>query len=129
VPEVILTRALSQQTGGELRHQVQAGHVREALDQIFVNHPLLRRYLLTDTGKLRPHVNVFVNGALVADRRALSDPLATNDEVYVLQAVSGGTHAPMRTDESVQTCELARTAGSAPTHHRSEFAGHHRLGI
>ena len=104
VPEVILTRALSQQTGGELRHRVNAGFVREALDQVFHDHPLLRRYLLTDTGKLRPHVNVFVNGALVADRRELSDSLAINDEVLVLQAVSGGTRAlGAQTDESART--------------------------
>ncbi|HJN93099.1 MAG TPA: MoaD/ThiS family protein [Dehalococcoidia bacterium] len=90
MPEVILTRALSAQTGGALRHQVRANHVREALDRVFDDCPLLHRYLLTDTGKLRPHVNIFVNGAMIADRRELTDPLTAQDEVHVLQAVSSG---------------------------------------
>ncbi len=90
VPEVVLTRALAAQTGGELRHQVEAANVRGALEVVIDAHPLLRRYLLTDTGQLRPHVNVFVNDALVEDRRGLSDTIGERDQVHVLQAVSGG---------------------------------------
>jgi hypothetical protein len=33
---------------------------------------------------------VFIDGRRVADRVALSDPLAPGDRVYVLQALTGG---------------------------------------
>jgi sulfur-carrier protein len=35
--------------------------VQEALDRVFAENPLLRSYLLDDQGRLRQHVNVFVN--------------------------------------------------------------------
>ena len=51
---------------------------------------MLRSYILDDQGRLRRHVNVFVGGQMVADRLALSDPVGPRDEIYVLQALSGG---------------------------------------
>jgi molybdopterin synthase sulfur carrier subunit len=91
VPELLLTRALAAQTGGQLSYDVSPGTVREALDEVFAAYPLLQRYLLDDQGQLRQHVNVFVNEDLARDRRGLSDPIAEGDRIHVLQAVSGGT--------------------------------------
>ena len=90
MPELLLTRALAAQTGGELTYEVSAGTVRAALDEVFAQHPLLQRYLLDDQGQLRQHVNVFVNEDLAHDRRGLSDAVGERDRIHVLQAVSGG---------------------------------------
>lgn len=70
--------------------RVDAGTVREALERVFADNPPLRSYLLDDQGRLRKHVNVFVNTRPVADRIGLSDPVAATDEVFVFQALSGG---------------------------------------
>ncbi|HAA14440.1 MAG TPA: molybdenum cofactor biosynthesis protein MoaD, partial [Cytophagales bacterium] len=43
-----------------------------------------------DQGQLRKHVNVFVGNTLIADRIGLSDALTAQDEVYIMQALSGG---------------------------------------
>ena len=64
--------------------------VRIALDAVFETNPQLRSYLLDDQGRLRRHVNVFVNDRAIGDRAALSDRLAPTDEVFVIQALSGG---------------------------------------
>lgn len=64
--------------------------VREVLDRIFETDPLLRSYILDDQGRLRRHVNVFVNSDMIADRSRLSDPVGTRDEIHVMQALSGG---------------------------------------
>jgi sulfur-carrier protein len=69
---------------------VAAGTVREVLEQVFTANPRLRSYLVDDQGRLRKHVNVFINGAFAADRLGLSDPVAEADEVFVFQALSGG---------------------------------------
>lgn len=90
MPELVLTRALAAQTGGQLRYDVSAETVRGALDEVFAQHPLLRRYLLDDQGQLRQHVNVFINEDLAVDRRGLSDRVTEGDRIHVLQAVSGG---------------------------------------
>ncbi|HSR71223.1 MAG TPA: MoaD/ThiS family protein [Kiloniellales bacterium] len=70
--------------------EVSGGTVRAALDSVFADNPALRSYLLDDQGRLRRHVNVFVNGQQVRDRNGLSDPIGDGDEVYVIQALSGG---------------------------------------
>ena len=90
MPNVILTRALAQQTQGELRHQVDAATVHDAIVVVIERHPLLRRYLLNDTGMLRQHVNIFVNDELVVDRRSLTDSVQPGDQIHVLRAISGG---------------------------------------
>lgn len=69
---------------------VEGATVREALDAVFADDPLLRGYVLDEQGRLRRHVNVFVNNAMIADRLGLCDPVGRDDEIYVLQALSGG---------------------------------------
>ena len=64
--------------------------VRKVLDDVFRSNPQLRSYLLDDQGRLRKHVNVFVNSRAVTDRVGLSDPVGADDEVFVFQALSGG---------------------------------------
>ena len=90
MPELLFTRALAAQIGGQLSYDVTAATVRGALDEVFTEHPLLQRYLLDDQGQLRQHVNVFINEELARDRRGLSDAIADGNRVHVLQAVSGG---------------------------------------
>lgn len=90
VPQLILTRALATQARSELNHQVEGASVRDAFDALFATHPQLRRYLLTDTGAVRQHVNVFLNDTLIQDRSTLSDVVGASDTIHVIQAVSGG---------------------------------------
>jgi sulfur-carrier protein len=53
-------------------------------------HPGLRRYLCEDTGALRKHVNVFVDGELTSDRTTLSQAVHETSELFIVQALSGG---------------------------------------
>lgn len=70
--------------------EVEAATVGEALGRVFAANPALRGYVLDDQGALRRHVAVYVNGELVRDRLRLADPLGPRDQVYVLQALTGG---------------------------------------
>jgi molybdopterin synthase sulfur carrier subunit len=47
-------------------------------------------YVCDEAGRLRQHVNVFVGRERVRDRATLSDPVAPEDRVLILQALSGG---------------------------------------
>jgi molybdopterin synthase sulfur carrier subunit len=69
---------------------VTAATLRDALDAAFAVYPTLRGYLLDDTGALRQHVTVFVDGAVATERVKLSRRLAPDARVDVLQALSGG---------------------------------------
>jgi hypothetical protein len=64
--------------------------VGEALAAVFAARPALRGYVLDDQGALRRHVAVYVGGEAVRDRVRLSDRVAPDGEIYVLQALTGG---------------------------------------
>ena len=72
---------------------VDGGNAREAVDALIVAFPELQRYVLDDARRLRQHVNIYINDALIIDRDGLSDALANGDRLYILPAVSGGSLA------------------------------------
>jgi molybdopterin synthase sulfur carrier subunit len=66
--------------------EAQGGTVGEALAAVFADHGRLRGYILDDQARLRRHVSVYLN-----DRKAeLATAVAEGDEIYVMQALSGG---------------------------------------
>ena len=62
------------------------GTVGEVLAQVFVQQPRLKGYVLDDQARLRRHVTVYLNSRKVD----LAAQVASGDEVYVMQALSGG---------------------------------------
>ncbi len=64
--------------------------VGQALEAVFRENPRARTYVLDEQGAVRPHMVVFVDGRQVQDRRTLSDPVGSDAEIYVAQALSGG---------------------------------------
>jgi molybdopterin synthase sulfur carrier subunit len=69
---------------------VEGNTVRQALEAVFQGNPRARAYVLDEQGAVRPHMVVFVDGRQVQDRHTLSDPVTSNAEIYVAQALSGG---------------------------------------
>ena len=70
--------------------EVPGETVRTVLEAVFETNAPLRSYLLDDQGGLRQHVNIFVNDDAVRDRNGLTDPVSEDDDVFVMQALSGG---------------------------------------
>lgn len=64
--------------------------VREVLDAVFTDNEQARGYVLDDQSALRKHMAIFVDGKPLHDRVHLSDPVAENGRIYVMQALSGG---------------------------------------
>jgi len=64
--------------------------VREALDDAFAMLPQVRSYVLDDQGSLRKHMAVFIDAEQIRDRAGLSDRLAADSAVDIIQALSGG---------------------------------------
>lgn len=62
----------------------------EVLGEMETSYPGVRSYILDEQGNLRKHVNIFIDGTMINDRRALSDPFGENSEIYIMQALSGG---------------------------------------
>jgi molybdopterin converting factor small subunit len=89
MPTVAFTPALQRFVRtAELR--VEGATVGAALDAVFAECPTLRGYVLDDQGAVRRHVNVFINGEMIGDRGGLGDPVGPHDQIYVIQALTGG---------------------------------------
>ena len=68
----------------------KAGTVAALLDEYFDQYPGVRDYVLDNQGHVRHHVKVLVDGLNLNDRAGLSDPLTSDSEVHIFQALSGG---------------------------------------
>jgi molybdopterin converting factor small subunit len=69
---------------------VDGATVADVVAAVETLYPGLADYIVDEQGSLRKHVNIFVGDALVRDRRALSDTVSGDDEIFILQALSGG---------------------------------------
>ena len=73
------------------RRDAPGATVREVLEGVFADNPRLRGYIVDEHGALRRHMIVFVDGRQISDRERLSDRVGPRSEVYVMQALSGGS--------------------------------------
>lgn len=74
--------------GKELR--VEASTVAEVVKALEALAPGIGYYICDERGRLRTHVNIFVDKQMIRDRRGLTDAVADGGQVHVLQALSGG---------------------------------------
>ena len=76
--------------GGAPQLVVSASTVRAALEEIERSQASLYRNICDETGRVRRHMNVFVNADNVRDLNGVDTTLAPGDAVTILPAVSGG---------------------------------------
>lgn len=69
---------------------VAADNLGDALDQVFARAPKLRSYVVDEQNRLRRHVVIFLNGSRLSPENWSAQVLAPDDDVYVMQALSGG---------------------------------------
>jgi hypothetical protein len=90
MPTVRFTYALKRFFPGIRETAAKSATLPEILKEMETTYPGLRSYILDEQGILRKHVNIFIDGELITDRTALSDPFKENSEIYIMQALSGG---------------------------------------
>lgn len=90
--KVELTRHLyqffPQLEGKELT--VEAATVADVVREMERIAPGFAFYVCDELGRLRRHVNIFVEDVSIGDRQRLSDPVAPASRVFIMQALSGG---------------------------------------
>lgn len=69
---------------------VSGNTVKEVIQKAERQYPGICDYLLDERGAVRQHMNIFVGGDLIDDRKTLTDRLEADDEVLIFQALSGG---------------------------------------
>ena len=85
--QVRIPTPLRSYTGGETYVEAKGDTLDELLRDVDRQCPGLRFRVVDEQGRLRRHMNVFVNEEKVRD---LSMPIVEGDEVVLMQALSGG---------------------------------------
>jgi len=87
VATILLPRSLiALFPGVDRRHEVAGGSVGAIIDSLDLMVPGVRDRLVEAGPRLRPHINVFVDGSPAS----LETPVEGNAVIHVIPAVSGG---------------------------------------
>lgn len=70
--------------------EVEAATVAEAIAAMDRKARGFSFYVCDETGRLRQHVNVFIDEDLIVDRLTLADALGPDSRVFIARAFSGG---------------------------------------
>jgi molybdopterin converting factor small subunit len=83
---VRLRGPLKRLAGDRAEHAVEGATVIELLRELERAHPATGGWIVDESGRIRRHINVFVNGEL----RDGDTAVGGDDQVDVLPAISGG---------------------------------------
>jgi molybdopterin converting factor small subunit len=86
MPLVCLHGPLRQLAGGAPEHRLDGATVIGLLLGLEQEYPALSGWIVDETGAIRRHINVFVNG----DRGRAQTAVGHDDRVEVLPAITGG---------------------------------------
>ena len=74
----------------EVRLDTGAGPLSHALALLWAECPGIRDRVLDERGRVRPHINIFVDGENIRYSGQLETALRADSEVFIIPAVSGG---------------------------------------
>jgi molybdopterin converting factor small subunit len=83
---VVSVRGPLRKLAGGAEHEVEGSTVIGLLRELERTHPGIGGWIVDERGKIRRHINVYVNG----ERGAESTPVGRGDRVEVLPAITGG---------------------------------------
>ncbi|MCC7425898.1 MAG: MoaD/ThiS family protein [Alphaproteobacteria bacterium] len=89
MPRVVFTANLQRHVACP-EAEANGATVRAVLDAVFAANPRARLYVVDEQGALRRHMAIFVDGVAIRDRVRLSDAVAEDGEIYVMQSLTGG---------------------------------------
>ncbi len=69
---------------------LEGSTIAEIVQGLEDKYPGLKDYIVDEHGQLRKHVNIFIQNSLIKDRTHLQDKITDQDEIYIMQALSGG---------------------------------------
>lgn len=76
--------------GGRTELSLRANNPRTLLEELERREPELHRSICDETGRLRQHINLFVNSDHMRDLAGLDTPFTDGDNITIMTAVSGG---------------------------------------
>ena len=87
MPVVILRAPLKDLAGGNRERRLEGADVHAVIRSLESSWPKTAGWILDDQGRVRQHVNVFLNGERVRE----DAKVATDDTLHVLASITGGS--------------------------------------
>jgi molybdopterin converting factor small subunit len=87
MPVLKVSALMKYYTDNQTEVTVQGATVNEALNDAVEKYPALKAQIFDSNGKLRRHINVFVNDEIIRDLRTT---LKEEDRITLLASISGG---------------------------------------
>jgi sulfur-carrier protein len=87
MPVVILRAPLKDMAGGNRELKLDGADVRSVVRALETDWPKTVGWVLDDRGRVRQHVNVFLNGERVREDAAVGP----DDTLHILASITGGT--------------------------------------
>jgi adenylyltransferase/sulfurtransferase len=88
--KVLIPTPLRPYTGKQSAIEVNAQTVGDALNDLVARHPDLRKHLVSEDGKLRSFVNVYLNDEDIRYLTKETAPVKETDTITIVPSVAGG---------------------------------------
>ena len=87
---IIIPTPLRKFTNQKTRLEVDGSNVKEAIEELAVNFPDLRKHLIDENGQLRTFVNIFVGDNDIRDLQKGETKVSAESVVSIIPAIAGG---------------------------------------
>lgn len=88
---IIIPTPLRKFTNQETRISVKGSTVKEAIHELALNFPELKKSLLDEQGDIRKFVNLFVGDDNIRDLQQEATPLSSDSVLSIIPAIAGGS--------------------------------------
>lgn len=90
MPTLHIPTPLRPYAQGQSAIEVQGQTVAETLEDLTTQYPELRKHLFSETGELRPFVNLFLEEEDVRYLQGVETSLEEDDQLRIIPSIAGG---------------------------------------
>ena len=87
---IIIPTPLRKFTNNSSRLQLKANSIQEAIIELNLNFPDLKKHLLDENGKLRSYINVFVGNEDIRNLQQEQTVVQQDSVISIIPAIAGG---------------------------------------
>jgi len=70
--------------------QVKGGTIAQALNDLTTRYPTIKTHIMDSQGRLRRHVNLFVNKENIRSLNGVDTRVEESDKIILMSSISGG---------------------------------------
>ena len=89
---IIIPTPLRKFTNNSSRLELNVYSIQEAVNELTLNFPELKKHLLDEHGKLRSYINVFVGNDDIRNLQQELTTLQKNSVISIIPAIAGGSY-------------------------------------